>query len=226
MKRNLRDISNSYKIDTNSILNFMSNELLNNGGAFQRVTKLPRRVFLDTNVIQNLFSFSSFMCDNFMDDEEYEKFAKLDSETKADIEALHSVFQIAQRASFEFVTSPLSVVEFSGIADLKKKRTLTRWGYKLLDYWMTTIEDQKSMSLEDISMDRGVRLYNSGLLDFLPDETDRKLVSESVGLKCDAFMTMDRRSIWIYQDRLNKLGITILRPSEYWVLLRPWAALF
>jgi hypothetical protein len=204
----------------------MSNESLNNGGAFERVTKLARRVFLDTNVIQNLSSFSSLMCDNFMDDEEYEKFDTLDSETKADIEALPSVFQIAQRASFEFVTSPLSVVEFSGIANLKKKHTLVRWGCELLDYCMTRMEDHKFISLEGISVGRGVRLYNSGLLDFLPDEMDRKLVSESVGLECDSFMTMDRRSIWVYRDRLNKLGITILRPSEYWVLLRPWAALF
>jgi len=161
-----------------------------------------------------------------MDDDEYKKFDKLDPETKADIEALQHVFQIGQRASFEFVISPLSFIEFSKIANLKKKHTLIQWGYELLDYWMTIIRDYKSIKLEGISMDRGVRLYNSGLLDFLPDQVDRKLVSESVGLKCDVFLTMDRRSIWVYRDRLNKLGITILRPSEYWLHLRPWASLF
>ena len=127
IKRNQHDINTSYKIETSSLLNFMSIKSLDRGGAFERVAKLPRRVFLDTNVIQNLSSFYSFMCDNFMDDEEYEKFDKLDSETKADIAALHSVFQIAQSASFEFLTSPLSVVEFSGIANLKKKGWVCIW---------------------------------------------------------------------------------------------------
>jgi hypothetical protein len=72
--------------------------LINN--ASERFIKLPRRIFLDTNVIQSLYSFSSFIWDNFMDDEEYKKFDRLDSETKADVEALQPVFQIGQRASF------------------------------------------------------------------------------------------------------------------------------
>jgi len=62
--------------------------------------------------------------------------------------------------------------------------------------------------------------------DFRRDPFDRLLLIQYKMGDCDAFLTTDRNTIWRHRLILRELGVCVLTPSEYWELLRPWAAIW
>lgn len=69
-------------------------------------------------------------------------------------------------------------------------------------------------------------LKQAVLFDFLPDRIDRLLLGECIRAKCQALITMDYKTILKFKYELAKERITVLSPSEYWELLKPWWSLF
>ena len=55
---------------------------------------------------------------------------------------------------------------------------------------------------------------------------DRLLLRDAIILRCEAFLTVERRlpRNAVHIERM--LGIRILTPITYWEMLRPWAALW
>lgn len=57
-------------------------------------------------------------------------------------------------------------------------------------------------------------------------EKDRLLLRDAVILRCEAFLTVERRLPKNAAHIARVLGIQILTPITHWEMLRPWAALW
>jgi hypothetical protein len=55
---------------------------------------------------------------------------------------------------------------------------------------------------------------------------DKRLVRDALALECDAFLPMEKKLAKNATHIGTQLGLKILRPPDYWALLRPWAALY
>jgi len=168
------------------------------------INKLPRRIFFDTNVIQEILKYRIF-------EEELVSFKRRlngnHSKKEEDINALRFIFLANIRGSFQFIISWRVVEELSQ----SQRYDLINWGFEFLDYSNNFYEYE----------DKGIR-YMFGLS--LLKEKDRKLVVDAINMKCDVFLTMDYKTIWKHRKKIAK--IKILRPIELWDIFRPYFALF
>jgi hypothetical protein len=57
-------------------------------------------------------------------------------------------------------------------------------------------------------------------------EKDRILLREAVILRCEAFLTVERRLPRNAAHIQSKLGIRVMTPITHWEMMRPWAALW
>ena len=57
-------------------------------------------------------------------------------------------------------------------------------------------------------------------------EKDRKLLRHAIVLRCEAFLTVERRLPRNAEDVQSELRIRILTPIMHWQMLEPWAALW
>jgi hypothetical protein len=60
---------------------------------------------------------------------------------------------------------------------------------------------------------------------YLSDK-DRLLIRQAVLLRCEAFLTVERRLPRNAAHLERQIGIRILTPITHWEMLRPWAALW
>jgi hypothetical protein len=55
---------------------------------------------------------------------------------------------------------------------------------------------------------------------------DRQLLRDAVFLRCDAFLTVERRLPRNAEHIQRELHIEVITPITHWKMLRPWAALW
>jgi hypothetical protein len=55
---------------------------------------------------------------------------------------------------------------------------------------------------------------------------DKRLLQDALALECHAFLTLDRKLVKNAPHLEATVGISVSLPTEYWELLRPWAALW
>ncbi|WP_296598006.1 hypothetical protein [Phenylobacterium sp.] len=172
---------------------------------------IPRRVFLDTNVVNLLVKYSEQVF------EQAWLPAGLDVTRAHDVEALMHVFHIGGRAPWEIVASRKTLSE---IGETPEPAVRDR----LLDYAGELV----GLPTEDVvyAANLGRRLIDSPFTEALPDPADRELIGNAVGLGCDVFCTCDRRTIVRKREHLRQLPIRILTPAEWWAHIKPWAALW
>ena len=181
--------------------------------AFEQV---PRRVFLDSSTLQTLRNYGSFIWEN-------EPIAEGDRILRIpggieDLEALQSLFLVNQRAGFEFAVSENSLVE----ADRKGDPGHMQWVYDVLDHWLACVAESGGSSNESELL--GQRL-DSPAFGYL-GAGDRLLIKDAVTLRCDAFLTMERRLPKNAPHLLKELGLRVLTPVQHWALLGPYAGLW
>lgn len=88
---------------------------------------LPKRIFLDSSVLQTLEDYGEYIYD----------VGELDNKILRipngswNLNALRNIMVIAQRANFEFALSENSINQVVEKMDLE----YTRWAYEMLDYW-------------------------------------------------------------------------------------------
>jgi hypothetical protein len=175
--------------------------------------RIPRRVFLDTNVINLLVKFSEEVFD-FVDIS-----ARLESTLALDVEALRHIFFVGQRANWSVFGSLKTLEELSQTGDLDLRRRLLGYGMEVIDRDFND-EDWK------YGVNLGRKLRDSHFLSALPDLADRELVGNAIGLGCDAFCTCDRKTIVKKHRQLKLLPVRVLTPGEWWAHIKPWAALW
>jgi hypothetical protein len=178
--------------------------------------QIPRRVFLDTNILNCLVKWRHCVF------EMEEAPPDLDPTLRVDIESLMHVFHIGSRAQWDIIASNKVLDELSQTADDALREALLDYGIELAVYSAGNGFDDDHAYANDLAR----RLRNSSFVSALPDINDRDLIAHAVAFNCDAFCTRDRRSIYNKRDSLRSLPLKILTPADWWLHIRPWAGLW
>lgn len=179
---------------------------------------LPKRIFLDSSVLQTLGKYGEFIYDVGELDDEF-RILRTPNGLK-NLNALRDIIVVAQRANFKFALSENSMNEVVEKMDFR----YTRWAYEMLGYW------KDCMNNEDDSLFSG---RGRRILEKIKEEEfgylgikDKLLIFDAVLLECDAFLTMEEKLKTNAENIQRRLVLRILRPFEYWEILQPWASLF
>ena len=191
---------------------------------------LPKLIFLDTNIVQNLHSFGEFIFDRVSTPEVEKKLSTLGPRVTDDIYALADFMALGVRAGWPLAVSPETQREFRAIQDPKKRDALTAWEQRLADYFAENF-DQSQGETEGSSyseMTHFTSLQRSRMADLLkafPDKQDQQLFIDAVERGCDIFLTMDYKTIWQHRDKVKQFGLHVMTPVELLKYVRPWAGL-
>lgn len=171
---------------------------------------IPSSIFLDTSVVNLLVKFSTtiFECEPLA--------VSLPTQRAHDIEALMHLMQAGARANWVVTTSPKALQEISDTPDVALRRDLLTFGREFL---FTHNESYRHSS------DLGRRSIDAPFLSRLPDDGDRELIGNAVGLGCDVFCTVDRATIIRFRSALVGVPVRIMTPTEWWQHFKPWAGL-
>jgi hypothetical protein len=175
--------------------------------------EIPRRVFLDTDILNCLVKWPK--CIFEMEEIPLE----VDDTLKTDIESLMHVFHVGNHACWDLVASDLTLNELSATRNRVLREELLEYGITLVDLMDNSEEKRHANDLIR-------RLQDSSFLASLPDRNDRHLIAHAVALRCDVFCTRDRRSIHSKRHTLRSLPLKVLTPFEWWEHVRPWAGLW
>jgi len=174
---------------------------------------IPRRVFLDTNVINVLVKHSAHVF-------EQEPVPSNTERTLAvDIEALMHVFYVGARANWSLLGSQKTIDELS----------CTRHGAlrdDLLEYGLGFVNQDLDDEDRRFAADFGRRFIDAPFVTALPDLADRELIGNAIGFGCDAFCTCDRATIVSKRGHLRQVPLRIMTPAEWWAHIKPWAGLW
>ena len=182
--------------------------------------KLPGRVFLDTCIVNLILDYGEEIHEGAGIEE------KVPLRMRKDIEALHYIFATGKRAFWQLAVSPLTYREVTATEDASRAYSLEKWFFDIWHYWREFLHSAKELQSFSEAEETRRRLLSSGLLDILPDESDRVLILDAIVYKCDAFCTRDWSTILRNREALSELPLKIITPSEWWAEIRPWAALW
>ena len=191
---------------------------------------LPKLIFLDTNIVQNLYSFGEFIFDRVSTPDLEKKLSTLGPRVTADIYALANFVALGVRAGWPLAVSPGTQREFRAIQDPNKHDALTAWEQRLADYFAENF-DQSQGETEGSSYSETTcftSLQRSRMADLLkafPDKQDQQLFIDAVERGCDVFLTMDYKTIWQHRDKVKQFRLHVMRPVELLEYVRPWAGL-
>jgi hypothetical protein len=172
---------------------------------------LPRRIYLDTSTLQNLYDFGG----EIFEGEPFEpvgRAARVQG-LAAEIDALRMIFTINQRALFEFVVTEASLREVVN----RIQPDYTRWVYDVLDTWLIQSEGAERPTPGNTFEDRRFGMISV---------KDRRLLQEALDWRCDAFMTTERRLPTAAAFIERRTGLRVMRPTTYWDLLSRFSQLY
>ena len=186
----------------------------------QSSNPLAWRVFADTCVVNRIVDFGEYFFDNYLGGAALAEYERRSPEDQADIEALHDILVVYQRACM-----PLYVTE-TGLKEVAEARrvNLASYAWEVFDHWRSWGDPQLWKRCSSPSFAREAHELAATLTAFR-DEADRLLVAEAITMGCDVFLTVDRKSLWSRRDQIEPASIRILRPVELWAALYPWAGI-
>jgi hypothetical protein len=176
---------------------------------------LPRRIFLDSCTAQTLRDYDGYIYEG----EPIPASERIHSvrDGIANVEALREIFLVNERAQFEWIVSRGSLLEAHDKRDPGHMQ------------WLWDIEDHSEVCLES----NGPTNESEALAARMDEakfgylgEKDRLLLRDAITLRCEAFLTVERRLPKNTAHIERVLGIRILTPITHWEMLRPWAALW
>lgn len=183
-----------------------------------RSTGLPKRVFLDTSVVNLWLDYGESIHDG----------ARVPPGTTAritmDVEALRYISITGSRAHWQIVVSPLTYDEVIATQVPTRAHALRSWFWEVWSYSCEYLSaDPRLSNVSDAERIRFHTLNSTGVCD-LDDQNDRLLLSDALVYRCDLFCTRDWSTILRHRDKLTELPISIVTPSEWWSRIRPWAS--
>ena len=177
---------------------------------------LPRRVFLDSCAPQALRNYGGFIWLG----EPIGNHDRLHSVTEGyvNVFALRTIFFVNQRALFEWVVSEASLAE---AAD-KCGAGHLQWAHEVLDHTLACLRASGGGTQKSQVLSLRLEEPQFGYL----SETDRLLVWDAILLRCDGFPTMKQRLPRNANHVMREVRLRVLKPVQYWELLKPWVGLF
>lgn len=194
-----------------------------------QLPKLPRLIFLDTNIVQNLQTFGELFYDNSLSSESEAKIAKLGERGSADIFALADFMALGHRGGWPLTVSSRTVEELKA-TQRRKRMDLINWGMEWETYYRYNLQESPTQSESNsyVDLDHFTFTQRNRLREWLrvlPQESDRQLIIDALELGCDIFLTMDYKTIWRHRADIGKLGIKVMRPIELLDYIGPWIGL-
>ena len=176
---------------------------------------LPRRIFLNSCTAQTLRDYGGYIWEG-------EPIPGSDRihgipDGIANVEALRDIFLVNERALFEWIVSRRSLEE----AFDKKDPGHMQWLWDIADHSEVCLEGN-GPSAESEALAARLGEPKFGYL----SEKDRLLLRDAVLLRCEAFLTTERRLPRTAPHVERELGIRILTPIKHWEMLQPWAELW
>jgi hypothetical protein len=176
---------------------------------------LPRRISLDSCAAQSLRDYGNYVYEGEPITDTDRIHRVLDG--IAHLDALRKIFTINERALFEWIVSRGSLDEAFDKRDGGHMQ------------WLWDIAGHSSVCLEadgpNPKSERLAARLNEPKFGYLSLK-DRWLLQEADGLRCEAFLTMERRFPRNAEHIRGQLGIEVLTPIGHWEMLRPGAALW
>ncbi len=173
--------------------------------------RLPRRVYLDTSTLQTIHDYGEhiFEGDPLSLSEHAQRVVGLSDE----IWALAAILELNVRGAFQYTVTAAALAEVSkrGVVDY------TRWVSEVADLWIELSAADAPPTFGSELQDRRFGMISA---------KDNVLLQEALDCRCQAFITMERRLATAATFVERHTDLKILRPTEYWELLRPWAALY
>ena len=171
---------------------------------------VPRRIFLDSCTAQTMRSYGGYIYEG-------EPVSGSDrihrvTDGAANLEALRNIFLVNERAQFEWIVSRGSLQE----AHDKGDSGHMQWLWDIADHSEVCLEEDGATDESEAlaaRLDEPKFGYLSG--------KDRLLLRHAVILRCDAFLTVERRLPRNAAHVARELGIRILTPITHWQLLKP-----
>jgi len=182
----------------------------------------PKRLFFDSCTLQYIQKYGDFIWDNVVPPPGDKIYTSSGGAYK-ELQALHDIWFTNQRNNLDFVISAASLEE----VDAKGDYRYLQWAFDMLDYWQARLDEYAEYDVQSMT-GRGedwAAVLNNPSIGFLSSK-DKKLIRDAVLLECDAFLTMETKLPKIANTLREHVPLSILRPSEYWKLLKPWAPLF
>jgi hypothetical protein len=176
---------------------------------------LPRRIFLDSCTAQMLRNYGRYIYEGELIDSRDRIYRVTDG--VANMEALRNIFLINERALFEWIVSSGSLRE----AKDKNDAGHMQWLWDIAGHSEVCLEDDGPIAESEAL---AARLYEPRF-GYLSNK-DRELLRDAVALRCEAFLTVERRLPRNAAHVQREIGIHILTPVTYWQMLEPWAALW
>jgi hypothetical protein len=176
---------------------------------------LPRRIFLDSCTAQTLRDYGGYIYEGEIIPVS-ERIHRV-KDGIANVEALRDIFLVNERAQFEWIVSHGSLQE----AHDKRDSGHMQWLWDIADHSEVCLEgDGPTKESEALA----ARMHEAkfGYL----GKKDRLLLRDAITLRCEAFLTVERRLPKNAAHIKRVLGIQILTPILHWEMLRPWAALW
>ena len=169
---------------------------------------LPRRVFLDTNVVNFVLDHGASIFDGEVPQE------GLSHRDLEDVDALHLIFRTGERAHWELAISPLTYAEISQTRDPARRASLERWFAEVWTYWRECFAEDGTLS-DEYAEELAMTMAQSEQLKAFPDETDRRLICHAIAYECDAFCTRDHKTILRRTKLAPALPLAIFSPKEW-----------
>jgi hypothetical protein len=179
---------------------------------------LPQRLFLDSSTLQTLLDYDGTIFEGERPpppSRAYTIPGYLD-----DLDALRLIFQVNERAAFDFVLSAGSLDEVTA----KRDSGYTQWALDVLDHWRIRVWEYQGRAFDGSGARLAARL-DERRFQYLSVK-DKRVLRDAIELECDAFLTMEKKLARNAAHLDAELGISVLRPPDYWALLQPWAGLY
>lgn len=142
------------------------------------------------------------------------------------INALHNIFLVGERASWQLAISPHTYKEVISTKDNSQRYYLEKWFTDVWHYWLTILEESSDLPSFIEAENTKIQLLSSGILDVLSDIEDRILICDAIVYRCDCFCTRDWKTILKHRDHLMNLPIVIITPTEWWKYVEPYSRLW
>lgn len=180
---------------------------------------IPRRVFLDTNVLNFTLDWGEVIFDGGMLPSD------VSSRVRSDVSALRVLLGPPRCPAWELAISPLSYTEVTKTQDLVRRHSLQGWFMEIWHYWYDIAQADERMCFDHALRSRSPMLQTGGF-DALPDVYDRMLLCDAVCFGCDIFCTRDWSTVLRHRDSVTVVPFKILTPSEWLAAVKPYVGLW
>lgn len=190
---------------------------------------IPRRIFLDTNVLQYLQDFGEYIFDHYQENENFllslrGKRIEKDNPLYLQIVALGDLFLGISRTNLEFA---LSESVYREVVQKKNSEEFLQWFYEMWDYWQNILNSyDKELVSKRAKRYYGLAKDDKSLLGNL-SVGDKKIVLDAIRLDCNALLTVDKFANNNFQKFIfKKYKLMVLHPTDLMEVIRPFRALW